>query len=73
MNNDEAMAELVAKRTAINAAINGLNLYVQQKDNWLAAIRTSHMTQVKANAATAGADIDAWDGTPAPDPEEALA
>ena len=47
MNNDEAMAILTEKRTAINAAINGLNLYVQQKDNWLAAIRTSHMTQAR--------------------------
>ena len=66
MNNDEAMAVLTEKRSAINAAINGMNLYTQQSDNWLAAYKSSHMDEVKAHATTAGADIDAWDGTPAP-------
>ena len=63
MNHDEAMAVLVANRNAINDAINGLNRYRQEANNWKAAIKTSQMAQVKASASDAGADISAWDGT----------
>ena len=66
MNNDEAMAEWLQSARPSTRRINGLNLYVQQSDNWLAAYKSSHMVSVKANATTAGADIEAWDGTPAP-------
>ena len=63
MNNDEAMAVLTAKRDAVNAAINGLNRYRQEADNWKAAIKTSQMAQVKKFASDGGADISAWNGT----------
>jgi|TARA_Y100000310_G_C20652666_1_gene800297 hypothetical protein len=66
MNNDEAMAVLVAKRNAINAAINGLNRYRQETDNWEAAVKTSQMAEVKQFASDAGADLSIWDGTDAP-------
>ena len=66
MNNDEAMAVLVANRNAINAAINGLNRYRQETDNWKAAVKTSQMAEVKQFASNAGVDLSAWDGSPAP-------
>jgi hypothetical protein len=43
---------------------------VQETDNWKAAVLTAQMTAIKADAATVGADIAAWDGTPAPVPVE---
>ena len=66
MNNDEAMAVLVAKRTGINDAINGLNRYRQESDNWKAAVETSQMAAIKADAIVGGADISAWDGKDTP-------
>ena len=66
MNNDEAMAVLVARRNAINTAINGLNRYRHETDNWKAAVKTSQMAAVKQFASDAGADISAWDGKDAP-------
>ena len=70
MNNDEALAILTAKRSAVNSAINNLNKYVQETDNWKIAVKTAQMAAIKASAATVGADIAAWDGTPAPAPVE---
>ena len=60
MNNDEAMAVLVAKRTAINNAINGMNEYTKET-----VTKTKQMAAIKADAAEAGADISTWDGKPA--------
>ena len=70
MNNDQALAILTAKRTAVNSAINNLHKYVQETDNWKASVLTAQMAAIKASAATVGADIAAWDGTPAPVPVE---
>ena len=70
MNNDEALAILTTKRTAVNSAINNLNKYVQETDNWKASVLTAQMAAIKADATTVGADIAAWDGTPAPVPVE---
>jgi len=67
MTNDEALAILAVKRNAVNAAINGVNLYRQQQANWLASYKTTEMNATKAHAAIVGADIDAWDGS---DPAE---
>ena len=68
MTNDEALQILNVKRAAVNAAINGVNLYRQQQDNWLAAYKTTEMNATKARATEVGADIDAWDGSdPAPE------
>ena len=69
MNNDEAMAILVAKRAAINSAINGLNEYVTQvveKDRYRVADGEKLMSEVKAFATDGGADIRTWDGSKAP-------
>ena len=68
MTNDEALDILAAKRSAANAAINGLNEYRSQGGDWKTAIATAKMSAVKANATTVGADIAAWDGSD-PDPE----
>ena len=70
MNNEEALAILTAKRTAVNSAINNLHKYVQETDNWKTAVKTAQMAAIKADATTVGADIAAWDGTPAPVEEE---
>ena len=70
MNNEEALAILTAKRSAVNSAINNLNKYVQETDNWKIAVKTAQMAAIKAGATTVGADIAAWDGTPAPVPVE---
>ena len=68
MTNDEALNILAAKRSAANAAINGLNEYRSQSSDWKTSVATAKMTEVKANATSVGADIDAWDGTdPAPE------
>ena len=68
MNNDQALEILRTKRNAVNNAINNLQKYVQETDNWKTAVKTSQMTAIKASATTVGADIAAWDGTPAPVP-----
>ena len=68
MTNDEALDILTAKRSAANAAINGLHEYRSQSSDWKTSVATAKMTEVKANATSVGADIDAWDGTdPAPE------
>tara|TARA_Y100000034_G_C6609263_1_gene265275 strand:- start:323 stop:532 length:210 start_codon:yes stop_codon:yes gene_type:complete len=67
MNNEEALAALVTKRTAINDAINGLLRYERESDDWKNTVATRQMAAVKASATDVGADIDAWDGTPAPE------
>jgi hypothetical protein len=68
MNNDEAMAALVAQRTVINAAINGLNRYKKEGDDWTSASKATRMAEVKSDALSGGVDISTWDGTPAPPP-----
>jgi len=70
MTNDEALDILAAKRSAANAAINGLNEYRSQSGDWKTDVATANMAEVKGNAATVGADIAAWDGSdPAPESE----
>ena len=70
MNNDEAMVILVAKRAAINSAINGLNEYISQavnSSNWTTAtVKDRSMSAIKGFAKEAGADISRWDGSKAP-------
>jgi hypothetical protein len=66
MNNDEAMAALVVQRVAINAAINGLNRYKEEGDDWKAASKATRMTEIKSSALSGGVNISTWDGTPAP-------
>ena len=68
MTNDEALDILAAKRSAANAAINGLTEYRSQSGDWKTDIATAKMAAVKAHATTVGADIAAWDGSD-PDPE----
>jgi predicted RNA-binding protein with PUA domain len=63
VNNNQALAILTVKRTAVNAAINGLNLYRQEVENWKDSVKTAQMVSVKADATTVGADLAAWDGT----------
>ena len=70
MNNDQALEILTAKRSAVNSAINNLHKYVQETDNWKTAVKTAQMAAIKAGATTVGADIAAWDGSPAPVEEE---
>ena len=67
MTNDEALAILAAKRSAANAAINGLNEYRSQGGDWKTDVATAKMAKVQADATTVGADIAAWDGS---DPAE---
>ena len=57
MTNDEALDILAAKRSAANAAINGLNEYRSQSGDWKTDVATAKMAEVKANAATVDADI----------------
>ena len=66
MNNDEARAILVDQRGAINSAINGLDRYVKEvvvEDNYSVTAGENLMSQVKAFATDAGADIRLWDGS----------
>jgi len=63
MDNDQALAILVVKRDAVNAAINGLNRYRQEAENWKDTAKTAQMDAVKADATTVGADLAAWDGS----------
>jgi predicted ATP-grasp superfamily ATP-dependent carboligase len=67
--NEDAMVILVAKRVAINSAINDMNEYTAQVSDWLSGTKTRQMTKIKASAGIAGADIDAWDGTATPPKE----
>jgi putative hemolysin len=63
MTNAEALEILYAKRSAVNQAINRLNRYRQEKDNWKDSVKNAQMTAVKADATTVGANLAAWDGT----------
>lgn len=66
MNNDEAMAILVAKRQSLTKAIDGLDRYRKESASWKAANKTAQKTAIKADAIAAGADLSAWTGNPAP-------
>ena len=63
MTNDEALDILAAKRSAVNAVINGINEYRSQSSDWKTSVSTAKMTEIKANAIAVGADINAWDGS----------
>jgi hypothetical protein len=65
MTNEEALDILMVKRNAVNAAINGLNQYTSESENWKTDVATAKMTEVKNHATTVGADIAAWDGSSA--------
>ena len=65
MNNDAAMATLVASRTAINSAINELNSFISENGNWRNAYKTSQLDVIKALASDGGTDIATWDGSKA--------
>ena len=65
MTNEEALDILTVKRNAVNAAINGLNQYTSESNNWKTEVATAKMTEVKNHATTVGADIAAWDGSSA--------
>ncbi len=70
MDNDEARASLVAKRDAINSALDALSEYVQQvvdEPNWTsAAVKARKMAAVKARASSGGIDLSSWTGKAAP-------
>tara|TARA_Y100000310_G_C20583140_1_gene764007 strand:- start:637 stop:849 length:213 start_codon:yes stop_codon:yes gene_type:complete len=66
MNNDEAMAALVSKRTAVNTAINEMNRFVRENGDWKETVKTEQWGTVKRLAASGGVDISGWEGTPAP-------
>jgi hypothetical protein len=70
MTNDEALDILMVKRSAANAAINGLSEYRSQGGDWKTDIATAKMAAVKANGTTVGADISAWDGSDPPPESE---
>lgn len=72
MNNEEAMALLIAKRAWINADINNLKLYIQEvyakPPRWTDdAVKARERDKIKALAAKVGVDLSAWDGQPAPE------
>ena len=70
MNNDEAMAAIVAQRRHLSTAIDALNRYVRESDDWKTTSATRQMAEVKRLVSAGGADIATWDGKPAPPPEE---
>ena len=60
MDNDAAMAVLVAQRTAVNEVINRLARYVEENGNWLASVRTAQKAAIQQLAAAGGADLSTW-------------
>ena len=62
MTNEQALEVLRVKLDAVNNAINDINKYSAESDNWLAAYKTTVKDAVKANAVTVGANLSAWDG-----------
>jgi len=60
MDNDAAMAVLVAQRAAVNEAINRLGRYVEENGNWLASVRTAQKAAIQQLAAVGGADLSTW-------------
>ena len=66
MNNDEAMARLVAQRGAINAAINDFDRYVAEvgASRWSSTVKSAQMRAIKGAALAGGVDISAWTGKP---------
>jgi hypothetical protein len=69
MNNDVALAAMVAKRAAINAAINDFNRYLQEVEasRWSNAVKSAQMQAIKASALAGSVNIAAWTGLPAED------
>lgn len=62
MTNDEALEVLRIKVDAVNNAINDINKYKAESDNWLNAYKTTFKNAVKANAVIVGANLSAWEG-----------
>ena len=63
MNNDQAMDALIARRAELNAAINALNRYIQERDAWQVDVATAQMAEVKRLGSSGGVDLASWDGT----------
>tara|TARA_Y100000310_G_scaffold342135_1_gene443933 strand:- start:68 stop:280 length:213 start_codon:yes stop_codon:yes gene_type:complete len=70
MDNDEALAMLTAKRTAVNGAINGIGAYRTNKDEWKTSVVTAKMDEVRAQASAVDVDLTDWDGSDSPPEEE---
>jgi len=62
VTNSEALEILGAKRSAVNQAINGLERYKREQAHWLEVYTAEHVDEVRAFAATVGADLTAWTG-----------
>lgn len=65
MNNDEAMAALVAQKTQVNTAINDMNRFTQEvaAGRWSATVKSRQLAAIKTAAGDGGIDISAWTGT----------
>jgi len=60
MNNNEAMAVLVAQRAAVNDVINRLERYVEENGNWLASVRTAQKAAIQQLALAGSVDLSTW-------------
>ena len=68
ITNDEALALLFTKRGASNSAINDINNYRANKEEWKTDIVTAKMAEVRTLATSVGVDLTDWDGSdPAPE------
>ena len=68
ITNDEALNLLAAKRSDVNGAINGVNAYRTNKEEWKSSVVTTKMTEVRTLATSVGVDLTDWDGSdPAPE------
>ena len=70
MNNEEAMVALETQRDAINSAINELNRYRREGDNWKSSVKATRVAEVMVLSSRGGVDLSSWDGTPAPPPPD---
>jgi len=63
ITNDEALNLLAAKRSAVNASINGIHAYRTNKEEWKTDIVTAKMAEVRTLATSVGVDLTDWDGS----------
>ena len=70
ITNDEALNLLAAKRSDVNGAINGVNAYRANKEEWKSSVVTTKMTEVRTLATSVGVDLTEWDGSDAPPESE---
>ena len=62
MNNDEAIAAVLAQTGKLQKVASDLDRYRRESNDWKVAAASTRMTEIKALALSGGVDLATWDG-----------